>query len=76
MLTDTTILENITYGEKNISLENVEAAAKKAHIYDFIKNTENGFLTKIGERGIRISGGQRQKFQLLNYFILIKKYLY
>ena len=77
LLTDTTILENIAYGEKkeNISLENVEAAAKKAHIYDFIKNTENGFLTKIGERGIRISGGQRQRISIAKLFYLNKKVL-
>ena len=75
LLTDTTILENIAYGEKyeNISSKNVEEAAKKANIYDFIKKTEKGFLTTIGEKGIRISGGQRQRISIAKLFYLNKK---
>ena len=37
---------------------------KKAQIHEFIKSTNDGYLTKVGERGIRLSGGQRQRIAI------------
>ena len=65
-LSDTSFIENIAFGvDKNlISLKKVESCAKKAQIHKFIKSTTDGYLTKVGERGIRISGGQRQRIAI------------
>jgi ATP-binding cassette subfamily B protein len=65
-LSDTSFIENIAFGvDKNlISLKKVEYCAKKAQIHEFIKSTSDGYLTKVGERGIRLSGGQRQRIAI------------
>ena len=62
-LTDTTILENIAFGEKikDIDFKRAIFCAKAAKIYDFIEKKEEGIYTKIGERGIKLSGGQLQR---------------
>lgn len=62
-LNDTTIIENIAFGIKleNINFDRAILACKAAKIYDFIKNSEKGFFTKVGERGIKLSGGQIQR---------------
>tara|TARA_R110002167_G_scaffold3623_4_gene17658 strand:+ start:19071 stop:20774 length:1704 start_codon:yes stop_codon:yes gene_type:complete len=62
-LADTTIRQNIAFGipPDDIDFENVMAAAKLAHIDDVITALENGYETRVGERGIRLSGGQLQR---------------
>ncbi len=62
-LVDGTIAENIAFGinKKYFSMSKIIEAAKKAQIHEFIESTENGYSTHVGERGIRISGGQRQR---------------
>ena len=62
-LSDTTIIENIAFGIKleKINFKKAILACKTARIYDFIKNSEKGFYTKVGERGIKLSGGQLQR---------------
>lgn len=62
-LTDTSIIENIAFGEKinDIDFEKAIFCAKAAKIYEYIKNSDKGFYTKIGERGIKLSGGQLQR---------------
>lgn len=69
-LIDSTILENIGYGHKleDIDMEKAKLAAKKGEILEFIQETKNGFLTTIGEKGVRISGGQRQRLSLAKVF--------
>lgn len=57
----TTILENIRYGRRDASREDVEAAAKAAHIHDFVMSLPTGYDTLVGERGVRLSGGQKQR---------------
>lgn len=57
----TTILENIRYGRRDASREEVEAAAKAAHIHDFVMSLPTGYDTLVGERGVRLSGGQKQR---------------
>ena len=59
-----TIWENITYGLAEASREQVEAAARAAHIHDFILSTPQGYETRIGERGVRLSGGQKQRLSI------------
>jgi len=62
-LADTTILENIAFAEDrlNIKLKEVEEAADKACIKDYIISTKNKFYTIVGEQGINMSGGQLQR---------------
>jgi ATP-binding cassette subfamily B protein len=55
-----TIMENIRYGKLDATDEEVTAAAKKVNAHDFILELENGYDTKVGERGGRLSEGQRQ----------------
>lgn len=59
-----TIRDNIAYGKPDASQEEIERAAKKAQIHDFILSLPNGYDTLIGERGIGLSGGQRQRVAL------------
>ena len=60
-----TIAENIAFGTQlDISREEIEQAAKNAEIYDNIKGFPNGFETKLGERGITISGEQKQRISI------------
>lgn len=56
-----TIFNNIALGRPDASEEEVMAAAKIANAHDFIMQTENGYQTITGDRGIRFSGGQRQR---------------
>lgn len=55
------IMENIRYGRKNATDEEVRAAAKLAHIDEFINSLPSGYDTLCGERGNNLSGGQRQR---------------
>lgn len=55
-----TVYENIIYGKKDATKDDVIKAAKMAGAYDFIMDLENGFDTHIGERGTKLSGGQKQ----------------
>jgi subfamily B ATP-binding cassette protein MsbA len=64
MLFNDTIGANIAYGKPNASLEEIEAAAKKAHAHDFILNCPQGYATIIGDRGVMISGGERQRIAI------------
>jgi ATP-binding cassette subfamily B protein len=63
-LFDGSVAENIGYGDKDASLEEIRAAAKLAHADEFILQLEQGYETKIGERGVRLSGGQRQRLAI------------
>jgi subfamily B ATP-binding cassette protein MsbA len=56
-----TIYNNIALSRPDASMEEVIAAAKIANAHDFIMQTENGYQTITGDRGIRFSGGQRQR---------------
>ena len=56
-----TVAENLRFGRKNASHEDLEAAARMAAAHDFITELPNGYDTLIGDRGVRLSGGQRQR---------------
>ncbi len=59
-----TIKANIAYGLKNISMDEIENAARAANAFDFIAGFEDGFETEVGNRGVRLSGGQRQRIAI------------
>jgi ATP-binding cassette subfamily B protein len=56
-----TIGENIGYGRRDSTFEDVVAAAKAADAHDFIEQFPEGYDTIVGERGVTLSGGQRQR---------------
>ncbi|NHV07069.1 MAG: ABC transporter ATP-binding protein [Thaumarchaeota archaeon] len=60
----TTIRENIAFGKKDASMEEIIAAAKAAQIHDTIEKFPNGYETLVGERGVTLSGGQRQRIAI------------
>jgi len=55
-----TIFENITYGKESATMEEVVAAAKAAHIHDYIESLPAGYDTVLTDDGVNISKGQRQ----------------
>ena len=61
VLFNDTVEYNIAYGRPGASREEVEAAAKSAHIHDFIAATPLGYATMVGERGLKLSGGEKQR---------------
>jgi ATP-binding cassette subfamily B protein len=60
----TTFKQNIAYGVENAKLGDIEAAAKRAKIHDYIASTSKGYNTPVGERGVTISGGQKQRIAI------------
>ena len=64
-----TIRENIAYGKKDASQQEIEAAAKNANIHDFIVSLPEGYDTYVGERGTRLSGGQKQRIAIARVFL-------
>ena len=60
-LFSSTIRDNIAYGAPGATGEQIEAAAKAAQIHDFIMSLENGYDTWVGERGVTLSGGEKQR---------------
>ncbi|MCR4633891.1 MAG: ABC transporter ATP-binding protein/permease [Erysipelotrichaceae bacterium] len=61
--------DNIAYGKKGATMEEIIEAARKANIYDYIQSLPEGFDTEIGERGIRLSGGQKQRLSIARVFL-------
>ena len=64
-----TIKENIGYGKLDATDEEIIAAAKKAHLEDFIASLPYGYETQIGERGLKLSGGQKQRLAIARMFL-------
>jgi ATP-binding cassette subfamily B protein len=61
VLFNDTIHYNIKYGRWEASDEEVEVAAKMAQIHEFIANAPKGYKTEVGERGLKLSGGEKQR---------------
>ena len=61
VLFNDTIEYNIAYGRPGASREEVVAAAQAAHIHGFISSTPKGYDTMVGERGLKLSGGEKQR---------------
>jgi ATP-binding cassette subfamily B protein len=64
-----TIQENIAYGKKDATLEEIQEAARKAHLEEFISELPDGYDTQIGERGLKLSGGQKQRLAIARMFL-------
>ena len=64
ILFNDTVLNNIAYGKKEFSMEEVIAATTKAFAHDFIMKMPDGYNTEIGERGVRLSGGEKQRIAI------------
>ena len=64
ILFNDTVFNNIAFGVENATQEQVEAAARIANAHDFIMEMEDGYQTKVGDRGCRLSGGQRQRVSI------------
>ena len=63
------IRDNILYGRPDATFEEVQEAAKRANIHDYIMSLENGYDTQIGERGVKLSGGQKQRLSIARVFL-------
>jgi len=61
VLFNDTIRYNIEYGRPGATREDVEAAARAAHIHDLIASLPDGYETEVGERGLKLSGGEKQR---------------
>ncbi|WP_353139744.1 ABC transporter ATP-binding protein/permease [Limnohabitans sp.] len=61
VLFNDTVRYNIAYGRTDASVAEVEEAARAAHIHDFISSTPKGYDTMVGERGLKLSGGEKQR---------------
>ena len=61
VLFNDTVEYNIAYGRPGATREEVEAAARAARIHDFIVSTPGGYDTTVGERGLKLSGGEKQR---------------
>lgn len=64
-----TIRENIAYGNLQASFEEIQLAAKRANLAQFIEALPDGYETEIGERGLKLSGGQKQRLSIARMFL-------
>jgi subfamily B ATP-binding cassette protein MsbA len=64
VLFNDTVRNNIAYGQPDISIEKIRAAAEAAMAHEFIERLPGGYNAKIGEHGARLSGGERQRLAI------------
>lgn len=70
ILFNDTVRNNIAYGmDRNVSDDEVVAAARAAHAHEFIKRMPQGYQTIIGEKGVKLSGGERQRLAIARALI-------
>ena len=74
-LFDGTIRDNIAYGRPGASEAQIEQAARRANIHEFIQSLPAGYDTVVGERGSRLSGGQKQRVAIARVFLKDPKIL-
>ncbi|MFT4939678.1 MAG: subfamily B ATP-binding cassette protein MsbA, partial [Paraglaciecola sp.] len=71
ILFNDTIANNIAYGSvQNVTREQIIAAAKAAHVIEFVEQLPEGFETVIGENGLMLSGGQRQRLAIARAILI------
>ena len=68
-LFDDTVFNNIKYAQPDASKEDIFKAAKLSMSEEFINNLENGYYTKIGENGVKLSGGEKQRLSIARAFL-------
>ena len=64
-----TVADNIRYGKRDASRQEIIDAATQAHAHDFIMALPDGYDTDIGQRGVRLSGGQKQRLSIARVFL-------
>ena len=64
MLFNDTLFENIRYGRPSATQAEIEHAAEMAHLSDFIASLPKQWQTKVGERGLKLSGGEKQRVSI------------
>ena len=64
-----TVIENIQYGRLDANRDQVERAARAAHAHEFITQLPDGYETRIGERGVKLSGGERHRLAIARVFL-------
>ncbi len=69
-LFSSTIAENIAYGRKGATMEEIVEAAKAARAHEFILSFPGGYETKVGERGVTLSGGQKQRIAIARALLM------
>jgi ABC-type multidrug transport system fused ATPase/permease subunit len=69
LLFSTTVRENIAYGRPEATEEEIIEAARRAQAYDFILERPDGFSSQVGERGLQLSVGQRQRLGIARAFL-------
>ena len=69
ILFDLSIFDNIAIGKLNATKEEVIEAAKKARCHDFISALPNGYETRVGEMGVKLSGGEKQRISIARAFL-------
>ena len=75
VLFNTTMKENIKFGNPNASNADVVRAAKLAHLHDFITRQKKGYESKVGARGVKLSGGEKQRISIARVFLKNPKIL-
>ncbi len=65
-----TIRDNIAYGAVDADMEQIEAAAKAAQLHDFVISLPDGYDTWVGERGITLSGGEKQRLAIARTLLI------
>jgi len=68
-LFNSSVRDNIAYGNWDATLEQIKEAARRANIDDFIESLPDGYDTMVGERGVRFSGGERQRISIARAFL-------
>ncbi|MEN8179632.1 MAG: ABC transporter ATP-binding protein/permease [Pseudomonadota bacterium] len=64
VLFNDSILYNLSYGRPDAGRDEIEAAARMAHIAEFIESLPDGYQTMVGERGLKLSGGEKQRIAI------------
>ena len=70
-----TILENLRYAKEDATMEEIEAACRIANIHDFISRQPQGYDTPVGNRGLKLSGGEKQRISLARVILKDPKIL-
>jgi ATP-binding cassette, subfamily B, heavy metal transporter len=75
VLFNDTIYYNIAYGRPGASRADIEDAARRAHIHDFVIGLPDGYQTMVGERGLKLSGGEKQRVAIARVILKAPKIL-